>query len=197
MRRNTIFVNELTVSHLNFLTTLLTFTLVILLSISKNHHVRELEMALVDMQDSLRKRNPDSVANLIRAATVSETVQEERRQYQQTISDLKQDLADAKESYDKKLRSLRQEHEKIKLQFETRLATPQNQQQQPLQSARVLVGEPSSSYSRYQKGPGMATSTTPSVTTIQPGNVKTLLQAQTRIRCVSLLYSNCLCLSYY
>ena len=38
---------------------------------------------LARLQESLHKRNPDSVSNLIRAATVSETVQEERRQHAQ------------------------------------------------------------------------------------------------------------------
>jgi len=45
--------------------------------------IADLEAEVTDLQESLRKRTPDSVSNLIRAATVGETVQEERRAHAQ------------------------------------------------------------------------------------------------------------------
>ena len=64
--------------------------------------LRELKMAVADLQDN--------VANLICAATVSDVMQEERKQCQQTISELKQVLVDVKANHEKRLRRLRQEH---------------------------------------------------------------------------------------
>ena len=53
---------------------------------------RELEMILCDLQESIRKRNPDSVSNLIRAATVSDEVLLERKEQSQLIVDLTAEL---------------------------------------------------------------------------------------------------------
>ena len=50
-------------------------------------------MLLHDVQESMRKRNPDSVSNLIRAATESEEVLEERRLQAQLMVDVKAELA--------------------------------------------------------------------------------------------------------
>lgn len=54
---------------------------------------RELESILSDLQESIRKRNPDSVSNLIRAATVSDEVRAERMEQSQMIADLTAELA--------------------------------------------------------------------------------------------------------
>ena len=49
-------------------------------------------MILCDLQESIRKRNPDSVSNLIRAATVSDEVLLERKEQSQLIVDLTAEL---------------------------------------------------------------------------------------------------------
>ena len=56
-------------------------------------------MLLHDVQESMRKRNPDSVSNLIRAATESEEVLEERRLQAQLMVDVKAELAGVVTSY--------------------------------------------------------------------------------------------------
>ena len=64
----------------------------------------------------------DSVSNLVRAATVSEEVQEERKNSTRKIERLQQELVEAKEDYDHRLRSLRQDHDKLKLGYESRIS---------------------------------------------------------------------------
>jgi hypothetical protein len=61
--------------------------------ISSHSPRRELESILFDLQESIRKRNPDSVSNLIRAATVSDEVRAERMEQSQLIADLTAELA--------------------------------------------------------------------------------------------------------
>lgn len=120
-----------------------------------------------DLQDSLRKRHPDSVANLIRAATVSESVQLQRRQQDQQVEALRQELEDIKAQHEKRLRSLRQEHERIKSQYEKVLSEQQD-------AHKSGAGELAPS----QQGLGGLTKGSAS----SANNVKTLTQALNRIR---------------
>ena len=50
-------------------------------------------MLLSDVQESMRKRNPDSVSNLIRAATESDEVLAERKMQSQLVLEAKAELA--------------------------------------------------------------------------------------------------------
>jgi hypothetical protein len=53
---------------------------------------RELEVMLQDLQEGMRKRNPDSVSSLIRA-TASDQVEQQRKQQAVLIGELKAELA--------------------------------------------------------------------------------------------------------
>ena len=53
---------------------------------------RELEIFLLDLQENMRKRNPDSLSNLIHATLLPDNVIEERKQQVQLINDLKEEL---------------------------------------------------------------------------------------------------------
>lgn len=127
-------------------------------------HFRELEGVVRDLQDSLRKRHPDSVANLIRAATVSDSVQLQRRQQDQQVEALRQELEDIKVQHEKRLRSLRQEHERIKGQYEKVLS--EQQEVHKTESAPSQQG-----LGGFTKGSASSAN-----------NVKTLTQALNRIR---------------
>lgn len=83
---------------------------------------RELEGVIRDLQDSLTKRHPDSVANLIRAAKDSDSVQLERRRLEQHIASLEQEVEDIKQKHEKKMRSVRQEHERMNIKYENLLS---------------------------------------------------------------------------
>ena len=50
-------------------------------------------MLLSEVQESMRKRNPDSVSNLIRAATESDEVVQERKMQSQMLQEAKAELA--------------------------------------------------------------------------------------------------------
>jgi len=80
------------------------------------------------------------------------------------LGDLRAELAENKEQYDHRLRSLRQEHEKIKTQYEARIAS--------LTASTSTKGGPPSTVASAAAG-GSATA---------GSVVKTLPQAQARIR---------------
>ena len=83
--------------------------------------IKELEGVVEELQDSLRRRNPDSVSSLVRAATVGEDIQEERREHAALVDKLRHELTESREEYDRRLRSLRQEHDKVKIGYENRI----------------------------------------------------------------------------
>ena len=74
-----------------------------------------------DLQESLRKRNPDSVSNLVRAAALSEESQAERKQLELHVQNARAELKEAQEDFEMRLRSLRQEHERVKAQYIKRI----------------------------------------------------------------------------
>jgi hypothetical protein len=88
--------------------------------------IKELEKTIIDLQDSLRKRNPDSVANLILAAKDSNEEKLDKKNRENEITSMKGELNTVKETYERKLRSLRQEHEKIKIQYQSRISDLEN-----------------------------------------------------------------------
>ena len=87
------------------------------------------------------------------------------------MEDLRAELAENKEQYDHRLRSLRQEHEKIKTQYEARIASL---------TASTSTGAGGS----LTKGgsPGAAASAAAGGSAAAGSAVKTLPQAQARIR---------------
>lgn len=79
---------------------------------------RELEETVKVLQESLRKRFPDSVASLVHAASVSDSVQARQRQKDAEVATMRRELEDLKAQHELRLRSLRQEYERLKLQYE-------------------------------------------------------------------------------
>jgi len=88
--------------------------------------IKELEETVIDLQDSLRKRNPDSVSNLVRAAAMSEEALAERKLLDADVEAARKELSEAREDFEMRLRSLRQEHEKVKTQYVNRIETLEN-----------------------------------------------------------------------
>ena len=88
--------------------------------------IEELKKELSDMHESLAKRYPDSVATLIQASKLSDSVQVETKRREKELQDAKEELVKSKEEFERRLRSLRQEHEKIKFQYEERIKNLQN-----------------------------------------------------------------------
>lgn len=113
------------------------------------------------MQDTMKKRFPDSVTNLVRAANYSDSAQEKMiNQYQQTIESLGKELNETKDDFQRKLRSLRQEYEKLKMKHDA-LTT---QMESDKKTSTPISHRPI-------------------------GKVATLGQAHSRIRLLSLLHS--------
>ena len=83
--------------------------------------IKDLEKTIAELQESLLKRNPNSVASLIQAAKDSDSVQIERKNNSDDVAAMKKEVAELKEMQEKRLRSLRQEHEKVKAQYEKRI----------------------------------------------------------------------------
>jgi regulator of protease activity HflC (stomatin/prohibitin superfamily) len=68
------------------------------------------------------KRNPNSVASLIRAATITDpTIILKQKQLEEKNVELKNEVDLIKKNYENKYRSLKQEHEKIKKQYEEKI----------------------------------------------------------------------------
>ncbi len=85
-------------------------------------YFRELEKTCEDLRAALQKRFPDSVASLV-YATASAGVgadPAELARVQQENQELRQELAQTQVESDRKLRSLRQEYERLRLTFEDR-----------------------------------------------------------------------------
>lgn len=83
--------------------------------------IEDLKEALREMQESINKRYPDSVATLIQASKLSDSVQAKHDDTEKNLKDAKEELLKARQEFERRLRSLRQEHEKVKLQYEERI----------------------------------------------------------------------------
>ena len=79
----------------------------------ENNRIRILEDQVKELEEALRKRNPDSLSNLIRAAGPSEEDLKERTMLLAKVSDLQLKLSTKDEEMDKSLRVLRMEHERV------------------------------------------------------------------------------------
>jgi hypothetical protein len=91
-------------------------------SASDIKRIKELEEVVRDLQDSLHKRNPDSIANIVRAANMSDSVQGLREAQAQEVSQMKEEMEEMRENFERRLRSIRQEHEKVKTGYENRIS---------------------------------------------------------------------------
>ena len=80
--------------------------------------IKELESLVKDLKEAIVKRHPDSLSALIQAANASDSTQLDRKAKENELSALKEELVRVKEASEKKIRALRQEHEKIKLNYE-------------------------------------------------------------------------------
>jgi chromosome segregation ATPase len=83
--------------------------------------IEDLKQALREMQESINKRYPDSVATLIQASKLSDSVQAKHDDTEKNLQESKDELLKARQEFERRLRSLRQEHEKVKLQYEERI----------------------------------------------------------------------------
>lgn len=73
-----------------------------------------------DLNQAIIRRHPDSLASLIQANSASDSVQLQHKERDAEVKALRAELAETKEASEKKVRSLRQEHERIKLLFESK-----------------------------------------------------------------------------
>ena len=108
------------------------------------------------------KRNPDSVANLIRAAAVSDSVEARERERDAQVQTLRDELQRTKELHERRLRSLRLEHDRVKQRYEGMVADLEQelhmqprQQQSPPQRQRQDGVE--SGAGKWSGAPGSAT----------------------------------------
>lgn len=89
---------------------------------SETKRIRELESALKAAQDALRKRYPDSLANLVQATHAAQD--EEARSVavaKKRIQILEIQLAEQDRQHTVALRALRQQHEQLRLQYDDRV----------------------------------------------------------------------------
>lgn len=92
--------------------------------------IKMLELQVRELQDNLLKRNPNSVASLIRAVAVTDAetaATEKDKLWKEEVESLQQVLQEEREAFDRKLRSLRQQHEGLKQQYEGRLRSLEGQ----------------------------------------------------------------------
>lgn len=74
-----------------------------------------------ELKQSIAKRNPNSIASLIQAATVSESLQDYKEGQNEIISQLQTEITTIKADYDRRLRSIRQEHDRVKLHYDEQI----------------------------------------------------------------------------
>jgi hypothetical protein len=81
--------------------------------------IKELEGEVEELRRALRTRHPDSVAELIRATKEDS---QQVRDLKQSVARLEKALSEKDDELLRKLRSLRQQHEQVKLGYEQRIA---------------------------------------------------------------------------
>ena len=75
-----------------------------------------------NLQESILKRNPNSIVSLVRAATVSDSqTLKEKRLLQSQIESLQDELNNIREQQERRLRALRQEYDRMKAHYESTL----------------------------------------------------------------------------
>ncbi|CAM9886861.1 unnamed protein product, partial [Phaeothamnion confervicola] len=83
--------------------------------------VKELEAQLKELEEALRKRNPDCLANLVRAARPSESLEARARESDRRVALLEVEVERTKHDAEVKLRTLRQQHDRVRLGYQKRL----------------------------------------------------------------------------
>lgn len=99
--------------------------------------IRGLEQQVKDLEEALRKRNPDSLSNLIRAAGPSNEEQKKRKLLEARVKSLEEELKERLEASARRTRAMRQEHEKVKLHYEQMLAAKEEGGVHPKGSANA------------------------------------------------------------
>jgi len=128
--------------------------------------IKELEEAVSELQECLRKRHPDSITSLVRAAAMSDSVQAERQRESEAVETMRRELVEAKTAYELKLRSIRQEHERLEVGYKQRILSLEG----------LAAASSASTPTPTKASPSGATKGAP---------VRTLPQAQARIKCVA------------
>lgn len=86
--------------------------------------IQELENRLLEMEEAMRKRHPDSLVNLILASRKAEEdskIQSMEDEYQRHLKAKEEEIEQIQETNEKKLNSFRQQQEKLVLQFQKRI----------------------------------------------------------------------------
>uniref|UniRef100_K3WQE6 Centrosomal protein of 162 kDa n=1 Tax=Globisporangium ultimum (strain ATCC 200006 / CBS 805.95 / DAOM BR144) TaxID=431595 RepID=K3WQE6_GLOUD len=86
--------------------------------------IQELENRLVNMEEAMRKRHPDSLVNLILASRKAEDeskLQAMEDEYQRHMKAKEEEIEQIQEANETKLKSFRQQQEKLVLQFQKRI----------------------------------------------------------------------------
>ncbi|KAF1332176.1 hypothetical protein FI667_g3740, partial [Globisporangium splendens] len=86
--------------------------------------IQELENRLLDMEEAMRKRHPDSLVNLIlasRKADDESKLQAMEDEYQRHMKAKEEEIEQIQEANEKKLKSFRQQQERLVLQFQKRI----------------------------------------------------------------------------
>jgi len=129
--------------------------------------IKELEGALKDLQETIRKRHPDSIPALIHAAQLTDSAVEERRQMEQTVADLRTENKSLKEEHALKMRSMKQELERLKTSMQEAVKRKQ----------ATVDSTPPGGSGASKKGASGATTTSGAAHMI-----KTLPQAQAKLK---------------
>lgn len=82
---------------------------------------RELERTIAELKESITKKNPNSLATLIQASSLTASFQGRKEEQLEQLAQQQREAAQVKADYELRLRSLRQEHEKVKMQYEQRV----------------------------------------------------------------------------
>lgn len=95
--------------------------------------INELETRLLELEEAMRKRHPDSLVNLILASRKAEeesTIKAMNNAYQQQLRAKEEEIEQLQEGNEKKLKSFRQQQEKLVLLFQKRIREQEKQLQQ-------------------------------------------------------------------
>lgn len=82
--------------------------------------IATLEAQLREAEEALQKRHPDSISNLIRATRPETEVEKRVVELEQQVAQLQQAATEREADFEKRSRALRQEHEKVRAQYEAR-----------------------------------------------------------------------------
>eukprot|EP00756_Hemistasia_phaeocysticola_P004640 Hpha_TRINITY_DN12930_c0_g3::TRINITY_DN12930_c0_g3_i1::g.164287::m.164287 len=84
-------------------------------------YIGELQRKIKTLEDVVRTKNPNSIAELIRACKPTDTEVAAYRQLQERVHQLHQELEERQGEYDKGLRQLRHESDRLRVDYERRL----------------------------------------------------------------------------